>query len=74
MVRLFVLASRCEACEIALAARLDAMLDAGRVPELAELEMEFAAKTGPSVDVAIPAPSFADYNRPLPSICEGRLS
>ena len=74
MVRLLVLASRCEACEIALAARLDALLDAGRLPDLAELELQFAAKTGPSADVAIPAPDLADYNRLLPSICEGRLS
>jgi hypothetical protein len=74
MVKLLVLASRCEACEIALAARLDAVLDAGRLPDLAELELEFAAKTGPSADVAIPSPDLADYNRLLPSICEGRLS
>jgi hypothetical protein len=36
MVGLLVLASIREACEIALAARLDAILDAGRLPVLQE--------------------------------------
>jgi hypothetical protein len=74
MVRLLVLASSCEACEIALAARLDAILDADRLPDLADFELEFATKATASVDVAIPAPNLADYNRLLPSICEGQLS
>src|SRR6202453_3716913 len=73
MVGLLVLASIREACEIALAARLDAILDAGRLPDLAELETEFATRTRRSSEVEIPAPNLDDYNRLLPSAWERRL-
>jgi hypothetical protein len=73
MVGLLVLASIHEACEIALAARLDAILDAGRLPDLAELETEFATRTSRSSEVKIPAPNLDDYNRLLPSAWEQRL-
>ena len=72
MVALLVLASTCEACEIALAARLDAILDAGRLPDLAKLEEEFASKPNPSSEVAIPEPNLEAYDRLLPSACEAR--
>jgi hypothetical protein len=61
-----------EACEIALAARLDTTLDAGRLPNLANLESEFAPKTPTANDVTIPPPDLASYNRLLPSTCEVR--
>src|SRR5271154_6428936 len=73
MVGLLVLASIREACEIALAARLDAILDAGRLPDLAELETEFATRTRRSSEVEIPSPNLDDYNRLLPSAWERRL-
>jgi hypothetical protein len=73
MVALLVLASIREACEIALGARLDAILDAGRLPDLAELETEFATRTSRSSEVKIPAPNLDDYNRLLPSAWEQRL-
>ena len=72
MVALLVLASTCEACEIALAARLDAILDAGRLPDLAKLEEEFASKPSPPSEVAIPEPNLKAYDRLLPSACEAR--
>src|ERR1035438_9090304 len=73
MVGLLVLASIREACEIALAARLDAILAARRLPDLAELETEFATRTSQSSEVKIPAPNLDDYNRLLPSAWEQRL-
>jgi hypothetical protein len=72
MVALLVLASTCQACEIALAVRLDAILDAGRLPDLARLEEEFASKPGPASEVAIPEPNLETYDRLLPSACEAR--
>jgi hypothetical protein len=66
------MASIRESSEIALASRLDAILDAGRLPDLAALEMEFATRTSSSSDVAIPAPNLDSYNQLLPSTCEER--
>jgi len=54
LVRLLVMASIRESSEIALASRLDAILDAGRLPDLAALEMEFATRTSSSSDVRNP--------------------
>ncbi|TBW31656.1 hypothetical protein EYW49_22830 [Siculibacillus lacustris] len=71
-VGLLALASTCEACEIALAARLDAILDAGRLPDLAVLEKEFASKPNTASDVTIPEPNLKAYDRLLLSGCEGR--
>lgn len=73
MVGLLVLASVREACEIALAARLDAILDAGGLPDLAQIKTEFATRTRRSSEVEIPAPNLDDYNRLLPSAWERRL-
>jgi hypothetical protein len=73
MVGLLVLASTREAIEIALADRLDAILDAGKRPDLAKLEEEFASKPSPSSEVAIPEPNLEAYDRLLPSACEARL-
>jgi hypothetical protein len=53
------------ACEADLAVRLDAILDAGQLPDLAALEAALAPKTPPVVDVTIPAPDLAAYNRLL---------
>jgi hypothetical protein len=72
MVRLLDMASIREANEIALAARLDAILDAGQLPDLAELEREFAIRTIPSSHIEIPAPNLDDYNWLLPSTREAR--
>jgi hypothetical protein len=72
IVGLLVIAATNEACEIALAARLDTTLDAGRLPNLANLESEFAPKTPTANDVTIPPPDLASYNRLLPSTCEVR--
>jgi hypothetical protein len=73
MVGLLVLASVREAWEIALAARLDAILDPGGLPDLAQLKTEFATRTRRSSEVEIPAPNLDDYNRLLPSAWERRL-
>ncbi|MBB4199543.1 hypothetical protein GGD83_003359 [Rhodoblastus sphagnicola] len=73
MVGLLVLASTREAVEIALADRLDAILDAGKLPDLAKLEEEFASKPSPSSEVAIPEPNLQVYNRLLSSACEVQL-
>ena len=72
MVGLLVLAATREAIEIALADRLDAILDAGKRPDLAKLEKEFASKPSPSSEVAIPEPNLEAYDRLLPSVCEAR--
>jgi hypothetical protein len=72
MVALLVLASTHEACEIALASRLDAILDSGQLPDIAKLEKEFASKPSLSSEVTIPAPNLRAYDRLLPSACEGR--
>ena len=55
------------ACEAALAERLDAILDAGTLPDIDALKAEFAPKTKPPADVTIPLPDLAAYNRLLPS-------
>ncbi|WP_084570366.1 IS21 family transposase [Methylosinus sp. PW1] len=72
MVGLLVLASTREAIEIALAERLDAILDAGKLPDIAKLEEEFVSKPRPSSDVVIPEPDLQAYDRLLPSACEAR--
>ena len=71
-VGLLALASTCEAREIALAARLDAILDAGRLPDLDVLEKEFASKPNTASEVTIPEPNLEAYDRLLLSVCEGR--
>ena len=73
MVGLLVLASASEAIEMALADHLDAILDAGKLPDLARLEEEFASKPSPSSEVAIPEPNLQVYNRLLSSACEVQL-
>jgi len=50
------------ACEAALAEHLDTILDAGQLPNLAELKARFAPKTPPVADVAIPAPNLTGYD------------
>ena len=55
------------ACEAALAERLDAILDAGALPDIDALKAEFAPKTKPPADVTIPLPDLAAYNQLLPS-------
>jgi hypothetical protein len=72
MVGLLVLASTREAVEIALADRLDAILDAGKLPDLAKLEEEFASKPGPTSEVDIPEPDLKPYDRLLRSVGEAR--
>ena len=72
MVALLVLASTREAIEIALADRLDAILDAGKRPDLAKLEEEFASKPGPTSEVDIPEPDLKPYDRLLRSAGEAR--
>ena len=46
------------ACEADLAECLDAILDAGQLPDLAELEARFTPKAAPVADVAIPPPDM----------------
>jgi hypothetical protein len=53
------------ACEAELADRLDAILDAGQLPDLVALKDAFAPKTPQVVDVTIPAPDLAAYNHLL---------
>jgi hypothetical protein len=53
------------ACEATLAERLDAILDAGQLPDLPALKDEFAPKTQQVVDVTIPAPDLCVYNHLL---------
>jgi hypothetical protein len=72
MVGLLVLASTREAIEIAMADRLDAILDAGKLPDLAKLEEEFASKPSSSSEVAIPEPDLEVYDLLLPSAGEVR--
>jgi hypothetical protein len=72
MVALLALASTRDACEIAVAARLDAILDAGRLPDLAKLEEEFASKPSPSSQVAIPEPNLEAYDRLAPCARQAR--
>jgi len=63
------------ACEADLAQHLDAILDAGQLPDLAALEEAFAPKTPQVIDVTIPAPDLAAYNgllaRPGPAVEAG---
>jgi transposase InsO family protein len=62
MVALLDLAAN-HACEAALAARLDAILAAGAVPDPAELEAAFKTKVPPAAaDIAIPPPDIAGYD------------
>ena len=67
------------ACEAALADRLDAILDAGQLPDLAALKDQFAPKTPQVADVTIPAPDLGAYNHLLtaeacaPVQAEGKL-
>jgi hypothetical protein len=62
MVGLLDLAAN-NACENALAARLDAILDGQCLPDLAELKAEFAIKPQTlAADVTIPPPDLAGYN------------
>jgi hypothetical protein len=72
MVALLALAATCEAIEITLADRLDAILDAGQLPDRAKLEIEFASKPSSSSEIAIPEPNLEAYDRLLPSACEVR--
>ena len=53
------------ACEAALAERLDAILDAGQLPDLVALRDALAPRTPEVVDVTIPAPDLAAYNHLL---------
>ena len=53
------------ACEAALADRLDAILDAGQLPDLLALKDQFAPKTPQVADVTIPAPDLGAYNHLL---------
>jgi hypothetical protein len=50
------------ACEGSLGDRLEAILDAGQIPDLATLKGEFAPKIQQVVDVTIPAPDLTAYN------------
>jgi transposase InsO family protein len=63
MVGLLDLAAN-HACENALAARLDAILETHGLPDLPELKAEFAPANQQTrhVDVAIPPPDLAGYN------------
>jgi hypothetical protein len=72
MVALLALAATSQAIEVALADRLDAVLDAGRLPDLAKLEEEFASNPSSSSQVAIPEPNLESCDRLLPSVCEAR--
>ncbi len=72
MVGLLVLAASNAACETALAARLDIILDAGALPGLVELKAAFATTPPPSRDIVIPPPNLDDYNRLLPLTYEVR--
>jgi hypothetical protein len=72
MVELLVLAAADEACEAALALRLDAILAAGQLPNLGELKQKFAAAPHPSREITIPAPNLEDYNSLLTVPCEVR--
>ncbi len=53
------------ACEADLGNRLDAILDAGEMPDLAALKDVFSPKIPPVTDVTIPAPNLAVYNELL---------
>ncbi len=72
MVGLLVLAASNAACETALAARLDTILDAGALPDLVELKTAFATTPPQSRDIVIPPPNLDDYNRLLPLTYEVR--
>lgn len=61
MVGLLDLAAS-QACEAALAERLDAILAAGQLPNLAALKAAFAPQAAPVADVAIPPPDLAGYD------------
>ena len=57
------------ACEAALAAALDSLLDAGRLPDLGELRRRFAphGQGSPSVRVVLPPPRAYDALLPEPA-------
>jgi hypothetical protein len=42
--------------------RLDAILDAGQLPDLADIRAEFKASPPKIIDVAIPPPDLAGYD------------
>ncbi len=66
MVDLLDLAAA-QVCEKALAERLDTILDAGQLPDLAAMKAEFAPKTAAlTADVTIPPPDIAGYDALLP--------
>lgn len=60
MVDLLALAHE-RACEAELADLLDALLDAGRLPDIAELRVRFAPDAAAMPDVTILQPSLASY-------------
>jgi hypothetical protein len=55
-------------CVEELAQRIDAALDAGKLPDIAELKSEFLPMARTRVDVTIPPPDFLGYNRLLSSV------
>jgi hypothetical protein len=61
MVGLLDLAAS-QACEAALAERLEAILEAGQLPDLAALKTAFMPKAAPVADVDIPPPDIAGYD------------
>jgi hypothetical protein len=54
-------------CVEALGQRLEAILDAGRLPDPVALRAKFAPEDKKVTDVTIPPPDIADYNRLLAS-------
>ena len=60
------------ACEAALADRLDIVLDAGHMPDLASLKQVFGPQTAPILDVTIPLADLATYDPLLPSQAAAR--
>ncbi|MDX8462468.1 hypothetical protein [Mesorhizobium humile] len=52
-------------CVDALALRIEAALDRGKLPNVAKLRSEFLSTVRSRVDVTIPPPDFAGYNHLL---------
>ncbi|SDB00005.1 hypothetical protein [Mesorhizobium qingshengii] len=52
-------------CVDALALRIEAALDRGKLPNVAKLKSEFLPTVRSRVDVTIPPPDFAGYNHLL---------
>ncbi|WP_176480228.1 MULTISPECIES: hypothetical protein [Mesorhizobium] len=50
-------------CVNALAVRIEAALDRGKLPNVAKLKSEFLPTVRSRVDVTIPPPHFAGYNQ-----------